>query len=156
MASTVRVVAAEVGTDHWESALELFQMYREFYGREPLAGAEAAYLETRVADGSAGVYVALLETRVVGLLVLYPGYSSLSCRTGVILNDLYVRQDVRGRGLGKALVSFALDRARERNAGFVQLTTQKGNAQARALYRRLGFVEDEEFVNMSVGVESGA
>jgi ribosomal protein S18 acetylase RimI-like enzyme len=55
------------------------------------------------------------------------------------LEDLYVRESARGAGLGRALVEAAVERARERGCGRIQLDTNEGNTAARALYESLGF-----------------
>jgi GNAT superfamily N-acetyltransferase len=57
------------------------------------------------------------------------------------LEDLFVRQRARGAGLGAALLGAALDRARERGCGRVELDTSESNQAALRLYRRFGFSE---------------
>lgn len=55
------------------------------------------------------------------------------------LEDLYVRERARSGGLGRELVEAAIERARARGCGRIQLDTNEGNAAARALYESLGF-----------------
>ena len=55
------------------------------------------------------------------------------------LEDLFVRDDARGSGLGRALVEAALERARERGCARIHLDTGEANAAALALYRSVGF-----------------
>ena len=55
------------------------------------------------------------------------------------LEDLYVEDSARRHGLGEALVRAALDRARERGCGRVELDVNDANEPAGALYERLGF-----------------
>jgi GNAT superfamily N-acetyltransferase len=55
------------------------------------------------------------------------------------LEDLFVRDSVRGLGLGRALVQAAMDRARERGCARIELDTEEGNRAAVALYESLGF-----------------
>ena len=55
--------------------------------------------------------------------------------------DVHVRADRRGRGLGKAAMSFAEDEARRRGVGRVALNVFGGNEVARGLYRSLGYKE---------------
>ncbi len=58
------------------------------------------------------------------------------------LFGMYVPAVLRGRGLGRALVTGALDYARARpGVSLVQLTVTHGNVAAEALYRHCGFVE---------------
>jgi GNAT superfamily N-acetyltransferase len=55
------------------------------------------------------------------------------------LEDLYVRDDARGKGLGRALTEAVLERARARGCRRVELDVNSENPPALALYRSLGF-----------------
>lgn len=55
-----------------------------------------------------------------------------------------VRDDYRNRGLGAALVDWAIEEARRRECALVQLTTDKSRADAHRFYERLGFVASHE------------
>ena len=55
------------------------------------------------------------------------------------LEDVFVVEDARGLGLGRALAAAAIERARERGCRRVQLDVNEVNAEALALYRGLGF-----------------
>jgi ribosomal protein S18 acetylase RimI-like enzyme len=55
------------------------------------------------------------------------------------LEDLYVDEQARGRGLGGALVRFAFERALARGAERIELDTNESNTGAIALYESLGF-----------------
>ena len=55
--------------------------------------------------------------------------------------DVAVKGSLRGMGVGKALVQWALSFCRERGVNLVFLEVRAGNAHAIALYRRLGFCE---------------
>lgn len=55
------------------------------------------------------------------------------------IKDIAVHPDARGEGVGKRLLSRALDVLAGRNASSVKLEVRKGNDPARALYRQFGF-----------------
>ena len=55
------------------------------------------------------------------------------------VEDVFVRAEARGSGLGRALVSAAIERARLRGCRRLELDTGEENAPALALYRSLGF-----------------
>lgn len=55
-----------------------------------------------------------------------------------------VRQDHRSRGLGAALMEWAIAEARRRQCALVQLTTDKSRTDAHRFYERLGFVASHE------------
>jgi GNAT superfamily N-acetyltransferase len=55
-----------------------------------------------------------------------------------------VASDLRSRGIGAWLIAQAIDRARERACGLVQLTSDKRRTEAHRFYGRLGFVASHE------------
>jgi GNAT superfamily N-acetyltransferase len=55
------------------------------------------------------------------------------------LEDLFVRDEDRRKGLGEQLVALALERARARGCGRVELDVSESNRGAWALYERMGF-----------------
>lgn len=55
-----------------------------------------------------------------------------------------VHERLRGRGLGEALMRWAIDEARRRGCALVQLTTDKRRLGARRFYTRLGFEATHE------------
>jgi GNAT superfamily N-acetyltransferase len=55
-----------------------------------------------------------------------------------------VAESARGSGVGAALVTYALDRARDRGCGIAELTSDKARPDAHRFYERLGFVASHE------------
>jgi GNAT superfamily N-acetyltransferase len=55
------------------------------------------------------------------------------------IEDVFVRDDARGGGLGRALMETALARGRERGCRRAELDVNDRNAHALALYEALGF-----------------
>lgn len=60
-------------------------------------------------------------------------------RDDVQVNNIAVRPDCRGQGLGEALMRFAIDKVRTAGAAFMTLEVRESNKAAVALYRKLGF-----------------
>lgn len=60
------------------------------------------------------------------------------------LEDLFVEEGARGRGLGRALLLAAFERAAARGARRIELDTNEENRGARALYESLGFSADSK------------
>lgn len=54
------------------------------------------------------------------------------------LQDLYVAEEARGLGAGRALITAVADAARDANACRLYWLTHEGNSTARALYDRVG------------------
>jgi ribosomal protein S18 acetylase RimI-like enzyme len=55
------------------------------------------------------------------------------------IEDVVVDQEARGQGLGEALSRAALERAAERGADAVNLTSRPSRLAANQLYRKIGF-----------------
>jgi ribosomal protein S18 acetylase RimI-like enzyme len=59
------------------------------------------------------------------------------------LAELYVVPELRGRGLGRALMEAAMELARAEGADRMELGTSDDDVAARGLYESLGFVNTE-------------
>jgi len=101
---------------------------------------EAAF--DRIAASPADtLYVAELDGEVVGsfqtmLIVLMTRRG----RPDMTVEAVQTRDDMRGKGIGEAMMRFAAERAREAGAGRLQLTSNLARIDAHRFYRRLGFV----------------
>jgi GNAT superfamily N-acetyltransferase len=60
------------------------------------------------------------------------------------IEGLRVRADRRGAGLGRHLLTYAIDRARRRGCTLVQLTSNKRRTDAHRFYASLGFVRSHD------------
>lgn len=93
------------------------------------------------------MYVRELENPDVSFLYVLrtPEYGTVAfCSFWMVLdeahiNNLAVRSDFRGQGLGAALLEHVLQAAAARGAQRATLEVRRSNAQARRLYERLGF-----------------
>ncbi|TDC73378.1 GNAT family N-acetyltransferase, partial [Micromonospora sp. KC606] len=61
-----------------------------------------------------------------------------------LIEAVRVRSDLRGQGLGRLLLEWAIDQARRRGCGLAQLTSDKSRADAHRFYRALGFAPTHE------------
>ena len=61
-----------------------------------------------------------------------------------------VRGDLRGHGIGRAMMMWALDRARQRGCRLVQLTTDKRRTDAHRFYASLGFAASHVGMKLSL------
>ena len=59
-----------------------------------------------------------------------------------------IREDHRGKGLGAELFTWAIQRAKERGAHLLQLTTDKKRPEAVKFYEKLGFTASHEGMKM--------
>ena len=78
-------------------------------------------------------YGVFLDDSLAGIVFL------LDKDTGVPELGLALRDDLKGRGLGRQVAEFGTELARSMGAGGVYLTTHVANVRAQALYENLGF-----------------
>ena len=62
-----------------------------------------------------------------------------------MLNDLYVSEVERKKGIGRKLIERTFELAKELGAVRVDLGTARTNVTAQGLYDKIGFVKDTEF-----------
>ncbi len=63
------------------------------------------------------------------------------------VGGLVVDREHQGLGIGRAVVSLLVTRAREAGRSGISLSVDTANERARLLYRDLGFVESDERVD---------
>ncbi len=85
-------------------------------------------------------YVAAVKGRVVGMAVWFLTFSTWTGRSGIHLEDLYVRPEARGRGVGRALVSELAATAHRAGYPRVEWSVLDWNEPALRFYRSLGAV----------------
>lgn len=71
-------------------------------------------------------------------------YLSYQGRSRVQIENVMVRNDLQGKGIGQKMFEWAIERAKERNAHLLQLTSDKQRPRAIKFYEELGFVASHE------------
>ncbi|MHA7175686.1 GNAT family N-acetyltransferase [Arthrobacter sp. Sr24] len=71
-------------------------------------------------------------------LTLIPGLARLGA-TRLLVEAVRVDENLRGNGLGSAMIRWAVEEGRRRGAALVQLTSDKAREDAHRFYERLGF-----------------
>ncbi|MFC4350710.1 GNAT family N-acetyltransferase [Fodinicurvata halophila] len=81
------------------------------------------------------IHLLCRETTLLGLVVL------IEAEGRMLLDNVAVHPDAQGQGLGRRLIAFAEERARQAGHDRLQLYTHEAMVENLALYRRLGFRE---------------
>lgn len=123
----------------------LFDGYRGFYERPSDVTGAHAFLLNRFKHAESVIFLAYEGSESVGFTQLYPSFSSASMARIFILNDLFVREDARDKGVGRKLVGAAVEFARAAGAVRLTLCTAMTNMHAQAVYESLGWRRDEQF-----------
>ena len=131
--------------DELEVVTELFDLYRVFYEQASDLNAAKEFLKERMVNEESVIFVALEDNAALGFVQLYPSFSSVSMKRSWTLNDLYVKKQARGKGVGENLIKAALHFAKETGAKGVLLETGKENINAQRLYEKIGFVKETNY-----------
>ncbi len=123
----------------------LLAAFRTWYGVEwPSDNAFLAGVEGLIEDRRSTVFLlgsADDDSPPAGVVQLRFRHSIWTASDDCWIEDVFVAEDARGTGLGRALVQRALDLARERGCGRAELDVDDVNEPARKLYESLGFGE---------------
>jgi ribosomal protein S18 acetylase RimI-like enzyme len=109
----------------------------EFGEPTPAPGPLAERVRRLLGDGA--ITVLLVGAQAHGLAVLRFRSLLWADALDCYLEELYVVPELRGRGLGRALMEAAIEVARDAGASRMDLGTSETDVAARALYERLGF-----------------
>lgn len=128
-----------------EALVPLFDHYRQFYGRPSDIPAVREFLLARFNHGESVLFIAHEGNIPVGFTQLYPSFSSVSLARVFVLNDLFVHEQARRKGVASKLMSAATEFANSLGAVRVSLSTATTNQTAQALYQSAGWKRDEQF-----------
>lgn len=124
-----------VRRDELELLLPLIGGYQRFYGKEPDAERNRRFFSRFLGPSEEGLLLgAWMRGELVGFATLYWFHSSTEAADTVLMNDLFVREGVRGAGVGRALIRAALEEARGRGAAHLEWYTAPDNETAQRLY----------------------
>jgi len=140
----LRIVQA--GFDDVDRVAPLFDQYRQFYGQEADSLGARSFIEERIRNLQSVILLALVRhDEPFGFAQLYPSFSSVSMRQIWVLNDLYVVEAARRKGVAWALLDKAKEVSMKSKAKGLVLATAIDNHSAKTLYESFGFIRDDEF-----------
>jgi GNAT superfamily N-acetyltransferase len=142
----VTAVVRPVRPDDFAAWLPLWSQYQAFYeadvDRLTTVETWGRFMEAREPMHA---IVADLQGRVVGFAHFVEHRSCWSRHRAMYLEDLFVAPDVRGHGIGRALVMHTYAVARDRGCDRVHWLTHQSNTTAMRLYDQIadrsGFVQ---------------
>jgi GNAT superfamily N-acetyltransferase len=138
MAAGIDVSA--VREEELETLLPLIAAYQRFYEVEEVdADRNRIFFRRFLAPSDDGLLLAARDEGdvILGYACLYWHFSSLRAIETVLMNDLFVAPEARGRGIGRALIEAGAAVARERGAAWLEWSTAPDNHTAQRLYDSL-------------------
>ena len=114
-------------------------------GNGPLPEAYQKAFGLIEADPNQELMVLEEEGVIIGTFQLtFIPYLTYTGGTRAQIEAVRVSEDRRGEGIGEKMFQWAIERARERGAHLVQLTTDKQRPEALRFYEKLGFKASHE------------
>lgn len=98
----------------------------------------------------AEVVIGEIDGAAEGFALFFHSFSTFEGRPGIYLEDLFVRPDARGMGLGKALLSHLAGLCLERNCARLEWSVLDWNEPAIRFYKSLGARMMDEWTVMRV------
>lgn len=140
----------------------LLELIRELAGYEKLAHEVVGDAETlrRTLFEQRAAEALLLETAAgdpVGYAIFYVTFSSFECRSGIWLEDVYVRPDHRRGGIGRLVMEHLATLAGERGHTRLEWCALTWNQPALDFYDELGAARLDEWVMLRLerpGIEA--
>jgi GNAT superfamily N-acetyltransferase len=121
----------------------ILELIRELAGFERLAHevvADAAALRRHLFGErpAAEVLIAEVGDAPAGFALYFPTFSTFVGKSGLYLEDLFIRPAYRGRGIGRAVLIHLSRLAVERGCGRLEWSVLDWNERAIGFYRELG------------------
>ncbi len=86
----------------------------------------------------AEVVIGYLNQAPVSFALFFHNFSTFLGRKGMYLEDLFVRPEARGKGIGQSLLSYLAYLAKQRNCGRLEWSVLDWNEPAIGFYKHLG------------------
>jgi GNAT superfamily N-acetyltransferase len=114
----------------------LFEAYQRFYEVEEIdRDRNRRFLERFVGTDDEGwLFGAFGDGEILGFTCLHRHKSSLRAADTILMYDLFVLPEARGKGVGRTLIEKALDVTRESGAACLEWSTAPDNETAQRLY----------------------
>ena len=80
-----------------------------------------------------------------GFAIFYYNFSTFIGKPGIYIEDLYVNEELRNKGIGKAMFVFLAELALKRDCAMLEWTVLKWNTPAIKFYEKMGATNKEEW-----------
>lgn len=142
----------QAGFEHLEAVAKLFDQYRVFYQAPSDFEAAKIFINKRFQENSSTIFIVCYDNKIVGFTQLFPTFSSVSMKRVWILNDLFVEEVYRNKGMAGLLLDAAAEFAKATDATRIILSTQASNTPAQSLYESRGYRRDKAFYHYTLSL----
>jgi GNAT superfamily N-acetyltransferase len=91
------------------------------------------------------VVLGYLDELPIAFAIYFHNFSSFKGRSGIYLEDLYVRPEVRGAGIGQKILAYLAKLAKERHCSRLEWSVLDWNEPAIGFYKRIGAIAMDDW-----------
>ena len=129
----------------------LIVMMRDLYAHDGLAPLDEATARRAllgvIGDDTLGrAFMILLANEVAGYAVLTFGYSLEFHGRDAFVDEIYLRAEYRGLGIGKRALQFLTEVCAAEGVKALHLEVERGNTSAQTVYRKFGFEDHDRYL----------
>ena len=129
----------------------LIVMMRDLYAHDGLALLDEATARRAllgvIGDDTLGrAFMILLANEVAGYAVLTFGYSLEFHGRDAFVDEIYLRAEYRGLGIGKRALQFLTEVCAAEGVKALHLEVERGNTSAQTVYRKFGFQDHDRYL----------
>ena len=140
-------IIKEAVVEDSEKVGEVFDLYRQFYKKNPDKIISIDYIKQRLTNKESTIFFVEENNICIGIVQLYITFDSLELAKKIILYDIFVKSEYRKKGIGTMLMNVSKNFAEKNNISGIELSTAISNGTAQSLYESLGYERDTEFYN---------
>ena len=128
----------------------LIEFMREFYELDRLIldeqVARSTVQQILSNDSFGKVWLIQVDGNPIGYIVLTLGFSLEFHGRDAFIDEIYVREQHRGRGIGRRAIEFVEGACRSLGVRALHVEVERDNTNAQAVYRNVGFEEQDSYL----------
>ena len=102
----------------------------------------------------AEVVIGYYDSIAAGYVLFFHNFSTFTGRPGVYIEDIFVKEDYRGNGLGRALFLYVVGLAKDRNCKRLEYSVLTWNEPALNFYKQFGAQRLDDWRLYRIGGDS--
>ncbi|MCH2211137.1 MAG: GNAT family N-acetyltransferase [Fuerstiella sp.] len=138
--------------DHTDDLAPLFDAYRCWHGMKSDPDGARRFIRQRITAGESEIFFVSQNNRSIAFTQLYPVFCSMSMDCVWMINDLYVIESARQKGLGSALLETAVEFVRALGANRILLEIKSNNTAAQTACETFGWNLNSELLHYSLNL----
>lgn len=123
----------------------IFDSYRAYFKQSKNPEEVEKFLFGKFDHLESVIFIAEKKSAVIGFAQLYPVYSSLTLKRVWLLNDFFISEEYRNKGVGTELFKKVKEFSLLSKAKGIELSVEHINEKAWGFWEQQGFKLDDDF-----------